>query len=49
MYMLSSNAKGKITAYIFFGLFLWTKVYFSSYEDMKEYMLIVALILDLVQ
>jgi len=45
--MLSSDAKSKITAYIFFGLFLFIKVYFGAYEDMKESILTGALILRL--
>jgi hypothetical protein len=49
LYMLNENAKIKINAYIFFGLFLLTKVYFNSYEDMRESVLTGALILGLVQ
>lgn len=47
--MLSLNANSKITAYIFFGLFLLTKAYFNSYEDMKDSVLTGALILGIIQ
>ena len=48
MPMLNSDAKSKITVYTYFGLFLMIKVYFNSYEDMKESMLTTALVLGLI-
>ncbi len=47
--MLGSDAKGRIVAYTFFGLFLLTEVYFGSYESMKEYIYTGALILGIIQ
>lgn len=45
--MLEVGDKSKINAYIFFGLFLVTEVYFGSYENMKEHIYTGALILGI--
>ena len=40
--------KSKINAYIFFGLFVYTKIYLNAYEDLKESILVGALFLGLI-
>jgi len=46
--MLNSSSKTKLTACIFLGLFLWTMASLNAYEDLKEYLIMGAQFLGLI-